>query len=223
VRLHSEKDPHMAHDSTGVLPSPATGAALEAHTFAILAALVERQKAMPIALARMANDAEALAEVAARLVAVLRAGGKILVAGNGGSAAEAQHFAAELVGRFKRERAPWAALALTTDTSILTAVGNDYGYGEVFARQVAGLGKAGDAFLAYSTSGESENLLRAATVAHERGMGVFAVTGARTSSLARRADVTIRVPLSDTALTQELQMAVTHVLCDIVEGALAET
>jgi D-sedoheptulose 7-phosphate isomerase len=219
VRLHSEKDSHMAHDSTGVLPSPDMDATLPFD--AVVAALDERRRALPTALARMASEAEALAEVAMRLVATLHAGGKILVAGNGGSAAEAQHFAAELVGRFKRERVPWAALALTTDTSILTAVGNDYGYAEVFARQVAGLGAAGDAFLAYSTSGESKNLIRAAMVAREQGMAVFAVTGARMSSLARLADVTIRVPLTDTALTQELQMAVTHVLCDIVECALA--
>lgn len=210
----------MAHDSTGVLPAPDTLAPVPVG--AVLAALVERQKALPAALGRMAREAETLAEVAARLVAILRAGGKILVAGNGGSAAEAQHFAAELVGRFKRERAPWAALALTTDTSILTAVGNDYGYAEVFARQVAGLGARGDAFLAYSTSGESENLLRAAKVARKQGMTVFAVTGGRTSSLARLADVTIRAPLTDTALTQEVHMAVTHILCDIVERALAE-
>lgn len=210
----------MTHDATGVLAAPETLTPLPVD--AILAALGERQAALPSALARMTSGAEALAKVAARLVATLRAGGKILIAGNGGSAAEAQHFAAELVGRFKRERAPWAALALTTDTSILTAVGNDYGYAEVFARQVAGLGAPGDAFLAYSTSGESENLLRAARAARKRGMAVFAITGARASSLARLADVAIRIPVSDTALAQELHMAVTHILCDIIERALAE-
>jgi D-sedoheptulose 7-phosphate isomerase len=210
----------VAHDATGVLAAPETLTPLPVD--AVLAALGERQAALPGALARMSSRAETLAEVAARLVATVRAGGKILIAGNGGSAAEAQHFAAELVGRFKRERAPLAALALTTDTSILTAVGNDYGYAEVFARQVAGLGAPGDAFLAYSTSGESENLLRAARVARKRGMAIFAVTGARASSLARLADVAIRIPLSDTALTQELHMAVTHILCDIIERALAE-
>jgi D-sedoheptulose 7-phosphate isomerase len=222
VHLHSEKVSHMAHDSTGVLTSPDTRDPIAEATSATLAALVDRQKLLPAALARMASEANALAEIAARLVALLLAGGKVLIAGNGGSAAEAQHFAAELVGRYKRERAPWAALSLTTDTSILTAVGNDYGYAEVFARQVGGLGMAGDALLAYSTSGESENLLRAAKVAHERGIAVFAVIGARTSSLARLADITCRVPMSNTALTQELQMAVTHILCDIVERALAE-
>jgi D-sedoheptulose 7-phosphate isomerase len=145
----------------------------------------------------------------------------VLVAGNGGSAAEAQHFAAELVGRFKRERAPYAVLSLTTDTALLTAVANDYGYTDVFARQVRALGQPGDLLVAFSTSGESENLVRAATAARRHGMAVAAVTGGRPSRLERLADVTVRVPVVDTAVAQELHMAVTHILCDIVESELA--
>ena len=118
--------------------------------------------------------------------------------------------------------APYAVLALTTDTSILTAVANDYGYAEVFARQVRAFGRPGDVLLAFSTSGESENLLRAAVACHERGGAVVAVTGERSSRLSRLADVTVRVPVTDTATTQELHMAVTHVLCDILEAELAE-
>src|SRR5215470_15763267 len=116
------------------------------------------------ALAQFKTRAALITEVTTRLIETLRSGHKVLVAGNGGSAAEAQHFAAELVGRFKRERAPYAVLSLTTDTSILTAVANDYGYRDVFARQVHALGQPGDLFIAFSTSGESENLLRAAIV-----------------------------------------------------------
>jgi len=162
-----------------------------------------------------------LTEVAARLIETLRTGHKVLVAGNGGSAAEAQHFAAELVGRFKRERAPYAVLSLTTDTSILTAVANDYGYQDVFARQVLAFGQPGDMLVAFSTSGESENLLRAATAAQHCMMAIIAVTGDRPSRLECLADVTVRVPTVDTAITQELHMIVTHILCDIAESELA--
>jgi D-sedoheptulose 7-phosphate isomerase len=184
-------------------------------------ALADRRRVMDAALGELAGRAMAVAGAAARIVATLRAGHKVLAAGNGGSAAEAQHFAAELVGRFKRERAPYAALALTTDTAILTAVANDYGYQDVFARQVLGLGQPGDLLIAFSTSGESENLVRAASAARARGMTVIAVTGDRSSRLERAADLTVRVPVTDTATAQELHMAITHVLCDIVELELA--
>src|SRR5947209_20629823 len=119
--------------------------------------------ALDIALSQLTTRATTLLEVATRLVETLHRGRKVLVAGNGGSAAEAQHFATELVGRFKRERAPYAVLSLATDTSILTAVANDYGYQNVFARQVLALGQPGDLLIAFSTSGESENLICAAT------------------------------------------------------------
>src|SRR5579885_2117366 len=124
--------------------------------------LALRRRVLDDALLQFAARAQALAQIAKLLVGTLRAGHKVLVAGNGGSAAEAQHFAAELVGRFKRERLPYAVIALTTDSSILTSVANDYGYEHVFSRQVAALGQPGDLLLAFSTSGASPNVIRAA-------------------------------------------------------------
>jgi D-sedoheptulose 7-phosphate isomerase len=187
----------------------------------VVHSLACRRTILDDALAQFVTRAEALAEVATRLVETLRTGHKVLVAGNGGSAAEAQHFAAELVGRFKRERAPYAVLSLTTDTSILTAVANDYGYAEVFARQVHGFGQAGDLLLVFSTSGESENLVRAALAAQQCLMTVVAITGDHSSRLEHVADITVRVPVVDTAIAQELHMMVTHILCDITESELA--
>jgi len=188
----------------------------------VVGMLARRRVMLDDALAQFATRAEALAEVATRLVETLRTGHKVLVAGNGGSAAEAQHFAAELVGRFKRERAPYAVLSLTTDTSILTAVANDYGYAEVFARQVRGFGECGDLLVLFSTSGESENLVRAATAAQQCLMSVAAITGDRSSRLEHIANVTVRVPVVDTAIAQELHMVVIHILCDITESELAQ-
>ncbi len=187
----------------------------------IVDALVQRRAALGQAIDRLMRRSADLAEAATRLVTTLQAGHKVLVAGNGGSAAEAQHFAAELVGRFKRERAPYAVLSLATDTAVLTAVANDYGYADVFARQVRALGAPGDLLVAFSTSGESENLVRAAAAARERGVAVLAITGDRPSRLGRQADVTIRAPATDTAIVQEIHMTVTHILCDIAEATLA--
>lgn len=186
-------------------------------------AIADRRAALTNALAQLQADGAHLGEIAARLVATLSNSGKVLVAGNGGSAAEAQHFAAELVGRFKRERDPYAVLALTSDTAILTAIANDYGYEQIFARQVQALGQPGDLFVAFSSSGESENLVRAAQVAHERGMMVVALTCDRPNRLARLADMALRIPSVDTPVTQELHLVVTHILCDIVETELAST
>lgn len=201
-------------------PPIESAASLDCHE-AIVKALNCHQKTLDIALAQLKTRVAVFTEVAARLVETLRTGHKVLVAGNGGSAAEAQHFAAEFVGRFKRERSPYAVLSLTTDTSILTAVSNDYGYQDVFARQVNAFGQPGDMLIAFSTSGESENLVRAATAGRERFMTVVAVTGNRPSRLERLADVTVRVPVADTAIAQELHMIVTHILCDIAESELA--
>ena len=186
----------------------------------IVNALTWHRKMLDGALTQSIRQATIFTEVAARLIETLCTGHKVLVAGNGGSAAEAQHFAAELVGRFKRERSPYAVLSLTTDTSILTAIANDYGYQNVFARQVLALGQAGDMLIAFSTSGESENLVCAAAAARRCLMTVIAVTGDRPSRLGCLADVTVRVPVVDTAITQELHMVVTHILCDIVESEL---
>jgi D-sedoheptulose 7-phosphate isomerase len=188
---------------------------------AIINALTCRRTGLDAALAELMAWAMPLAEIAVLLVETVQTEHKVLVAGNGGSAAEAQHFAAEFVGRFKRERKPYAVLSLTTDTSILTAVSNDYGYQDVFARQVNAFGHPGDMLICFSTSGESENLVRAATVGRERLMLVVAVTGDRPSRLERLADLTVRVPVDDTALVQELHMMVTHILCDIAEAELA--
>ena len=188
----------------------------------VLSSLACRRVILNNALAQFATRAEALAEVATRLVETLRTGHKVLVAGNGGSAAEAQHFAAELVGRFKRERIAYAVHSLTTDTSILTAIANDYGYAEVFARQVQGLGQPGDLLLLFSTSGESENLIRAALMAQQCLVTVVAITGDHTSRLEHIADVTVRVPAVDAAVAQELHMMATHILCDVTESELAK-
>lgn len=188
---------------------------------AILTSLLDRRDTMASAFERLAADVGPLSRAAERLVSALATGHKALVAGNGGSAAEAQHFAAELVGRFKRERAAYAAIALTTDTSVLTAVANDYGYNEVFSRQIAGLGSAGDVFVAFSTSGESSNLIRACRTARQMHISTIAVIGSRPCALARLADVALAAPLADTATIQELHMAMTHILCDIVESELS--
>src|SRR5947209_14098856 len=186
----------------------------------IVNALTCRRVILDTALAQFIRRAEAVTEVATLLVETLRSGHKVLVAGNGGSAAEAQHFASELVGRFKRERAPYAVLSLTTDTSILTAIANDYGYQDIFARQVLALGQPDDMLIVFSTSGESENLLCAAAAAQQCLMTIIAITGDQPNRLECLADVTVHVPTVDTAITQELHMMVTHILCDIVESEL---
>lgn len=211
----------MAHEEWSVARAPGESSSAAQYAATVIAALMERRTALEAALAELQTRAQTLAEVADLLVRSLAGGGKVLAAGNGGSAAEAQHFAAELVGRFKRERGPYAALALTTDTAILTALANDYGYQHVFARQVCGLGCPGDVFIAISTSGESENLVRAAEAAGACGITAIGLTGERASRLERVCDLTIRVPTRDTAAAQELHMAVTHILCDIVEAELA--
>jgi D-sedoheptulose 7-phosphate isomerase len=149
-------------------------------------------------------------------------GGRLLVAGNGGSAAEAQHLAAELVGKLRDDRMPLSAIALCAETSSLTAIGNDYGYEAVFARQVEALGQPGDLLLLFSTSGESENLIRAALVGRQRGLRVVAITGAGPNRLARLADCAVLIPSTDTPLIQEVQMIATHLLCELVEVALAD-
>jgi D-sedoheptulose 7-phosphate isomerase len=200
---------------------PARLAASAEFDEAVLAALGERRTSLASALDCMRMHASSLSDGAALILRALRGGGRILIAGNGGSAAVAQHFATELVGRFKRERDAYSALALTADTAILTAIANDYGYEEVFARQVAAYGHFGDVLVAFSTSGESENLIRASCRASEQGIAVLAITGARPNRLAASANLAICVPVDDTPLAQELHMVVLHVLCDLVETSLA--
>ncbi len=187
----------------------------------IASALADRRAILDAALLQLMGRVDGLAEAAVRLVETLQTGHKVLIAGNGGSAAEAQHFAAELVGRFKRERVPYAVLSLTTDTSILTAVANDYGYHDVFARQVSALGQPGDLFIAFSTSGESENLVRALAAGRRSLLTTVAITGDRPNRMARLADVAVRVPAVASDIVQELHLAVLHILCDLVESKLA--
>jgi len=201
-----------AHDPSLAAPSDVREA--------VVGVLTERRDGLERALAALSARTDALAAAAATLVEALRAGHKVLIAGNGGSAAEAQHFAAELVGRFKREREPYAVIALTADTAVLTAVANDYGYADVFARQVAALACPGDVLLLFSTSGESENVVRAAQMGRQRGMGVVAITGTGGCRLHYLADVVVEAGDGDAAAVQEMHVIVTHVLCDIVESTL---
>jgi D-sedoheptulose 7-phosphate isomerase len=150
-------------------------------------------------------------------------GNKILACGNGGSAGDAQHFAAELVGRFERERFPLPGIALTTDTSIITAVGNDYSFNEIFSKQVQAFGQAGDILLAISTSGNSGNVLAAVEAALEREMRVVAMTGKDGGKMAQMltdADVHINVPHSRTARIQEVHLVAIHSICDGLDVAL---
>jgi D-sedoheptulose 7-phosphate isomerase len=163
-------------------------------------------------------------ERAARVVAdALAAGGQVLFCGNGGSAADAQHLAAELVGRLAKERPAYRAVALTTDSSVLTAVGNDYGYAEVFARQVEGLGRRGDVLVAISTSGRSENVLRAAAAAKQAGLAVIALLGPVHSPLDATADVALHVDGELAGLVQQGHITVGHAICMWVEARLAGT
>ena len=157
------------------------------------------------------------------LVTALKNNNKVLVCGNGGSAADAQHFAAELVCRFECERPSLPSIALTTDSSLLTAISNDYSYKEVFARQVSGLGQTGDVLIAISTSGNSENVIRAVEVAHEKQMSIIALTARDGGLLAKqlnKQDVEIRVPTDSTARTQEVHILALHCLCDQIDAQL---
>lgn len=175
------------------------------------------------ALAQLVPDIAAAAQLMANS---LQAGGKLLACGNGGSAGDAQHFAAELVGRFERERPGLAAIALTTDSSILTAVGNDYGYQRVFSQQVQALGNTGDVLLAISTSGNSGNVITAIEAAHQAGVNVVALTGrdgGKIASLLGADDLEIRVPSQVTARIQEVHLLVIHCLCDAIDETLFPT
>lgn len=173
------------------------------------------------------RSADALAsdivEAAALMTTALSAGGKILACGNGGSAGDAQHFSAELLNRFELERPPLAAVALTTDSSTLTAVANDYAYDEIFAKQVLGLGREGDVLLAISTSGNSNNVARAVDAAHEQGLRIVALSGrdgGRIATLLRDTDIELRVPAERTARIQEVHLVLIHCLCDLIDAEL---
>lgn len=170
--------------------------------------------------AAMAELAPGIATAADILTAALRAGGKVLSCGNGGSAGDSQHFSSEMLNRYELERPGLPAIALTTDTSTLTSIANDYDYSQVFSRQVFALGNSGDVLLAISTSGNSANILAAVAAAHDRDMHVIALTGSgggRVRSMLTTQDVEICVPAVSTARIQEVHLLVIHCLCDLVD------
>lgn len=166
---------------------------------------------------------EPITTAASAMVECLLAEGKILSCGNGGSAGDAQHFSSEMLNRFERERPPLPAIALSTDTSTLTSIANDYSYTEVFSKQVRALGREGDLLLAISTSGNSPNVLEAIKTAHQRGMRVVALTGkngGRMRELLRDTDIEICVPSDVTARIQEVHLLAIHCLCDLIDTHL---
>ncbi|MCD6732395.1 MAG: phosphoheptose isomerase [Burkholderiaceae bacterium] len=173
--------------------------------------------------AAAAQLAGPIAQAVEMLTAALAADRKLLICGNGGSAADSQHMAAELVGRFERERPELAAIALSTDTSALTAIANDYGFEQVFAKQVRALGREGDVLVAISTSGESANVLAAVHAAHERGLAVVALTGrggGRVGAALQGSDIHLCAPHERTARIQELHLLIIHCLCDGIDASL---
>ena len=187
----------------------------------VAAALLDRARALSTVLSLVATNSQQVARAAAIIVEAIATGHLVMVCGNGGSAAEAQHLAGELVGRFRRDREPWPVLALTTDAAVLTAVANDYGYDTVFARQVAAFGHRGDVLVGISTSGESPNVVNAACQTRDRGMFVIALTGREPTRLGLFSDVAIAVPATETALVQEVHTVLVHLISEIVECRLA--
>ncbi len=169
--------------------------------------------------------AEPTAQAAELMLQCLMNDGKILACGNGGSAADAQHFAAEMTGRFEKERMELAAVALTTDTSALTAIGNDYGFEHVFSKQVRALGRPGDVLIGISTSGNSGNIITAIEAAHERDMHVIAFTGrdgGKIAAMLKDNDILLNVPHPRTARIQEVHILLIHALCDCIDSMLLE-
>ena len=169
-------------------------------------------------ISELPEDISALVDAT---LATLRGGGKILFCGNGGSAADAQHLAAEYVVRFSRDRRPLAAIALTTDSSILTAAGNDFGFEAVFERQVQALARPGDLLILHSTSGNSDNLVRAARAARALEIRTCALLARDGGALRSEVDLALVVPTDSTARAQELHLTIGHIVCDLVEEALA--
>ncbi|WP_018993496.1 MULTISPECIES: D-sedoheptulose 7-phosphate isomerase [unclassified Thioalkalivibrio] len=185
--------------------------------------IIEELTAASRLFGRLAEDRAFVAEVETvgqRWLQCIRDGGKVLLAGNGGSAADAQHIAAEIVCRYRAVRPGAAAIALTTDTSVLTAIGNDFGYEHVFSRQVEALGQPGDVFVGISTSGHSPNVLEAIGMARKRGLVTVALTGEKGLPETHPADHVLRVPDAATARVQEVHGLIGHLLCGIVEDAL---
>jgi D-sedoheptulose 7-phosphate isomerase len=178
---------------------------------------LEESRTVLDAAANSQEFRDAIREIAAVWSACLKAGGKIMLAGNGGSAGDAQHIAGELVSRLNYDRAPVAGIALTTDTSILTAIGNDYGYDQVFARQVRGLGRSGDVFVGISTSGRSPNVLEALTAAREIGVTTVGFSGLSGGTMVSFCDHLLRVPSDRTPMIQQIHITAAHIICGLVE------
>ncbi len=163
---------------------------------------------------------ENILDAANKVIASYHASGKVLLIGNGGSAADAQHIATELVGRFQTERKALPAIALTTDSSVLTALANDYGYDTVFSRQLEALGKAGDVLIAITTSGISPNIVKAIETARSIGITVIALTGEGGGNVSNKADISIEVPSANTQRVQEAHITIGHIICHLVEKEL---
>jgi D-sedoheptulose 7-phosphate isomerase len=168
----------------------------------------------------LAQLSEPISNAGRMLTKTIEKGKKILVCGNGGSASDAQHFAAEIVGRFTRERSAWPAVALNTDTSLITAIANDYGYNDVFARQVEALGVSGDILIGISTSGNSKNVIQAAVQARAKRMQTIALVGNKGGSLIEHADISIIVPSEVTARIQEVHIFILHFWAEMIESTI---
>ena len=171
---------------------------------------------------RLAEISKPVMDAGQQMIESLRKGGKLLICGNGGSAADSQHFAAEVVGRFARERRPWPAIALNTDTAVITAVANDYAFKDIFARQVQGIGSRGDILIGLSTSGKSENIIRAVETARENHIETIALTGEPGGELSKLADLVIHAPSSRTPRIQELHAFILHFWAEMLENALRD-
>jgi D-sedoheptulose 7-phosphate isomerase len=180
----------------------------------------DRSRGLLEAVTRNGEFLAVVSAISDHIVRTLRADGKLLFAGNGGSAADAQHLAAEFLSRFAMDRHPLPAIALTTDTSVLTAIGNDYGYEYVFERQLRGLGRKGDAFIAISTSGRSANVLAALKAAREIGVVTIGFSGQNSAEMRRLCDLFLAAPSSETALVQQIHLTAYHAICGIVEHEL---
>lgn len=185
----------------------------------IQAEVADTQRLM-LAMSESSALLDCVASAATICIEALQNGGKILLAGNGGSAADAQHIAGELVSRFAFDRPGLPAIALTTDTSILTAIGNDYGYEELFARQIQALGRPGDVLIAYSTSGSSPNIIRALETAATAGLRTVGLTGSRKGRMVELCDLCLEVPSPNTPKIQEGHLVIGHVLCGLIEDAM---
>lgn len=167
---------------------------------------------------KLTHQADTIEQIANVWIEALKNGNKVIFCGNGGSAADSQHLAAELMGRYKFDRLPMPAMSLTVDTSALTAIGNDYGYDKVFSRQLKGIGKSGDALVGISTSGNSRNIIDAYRVAKEKGITTIAFTGQKGGEMKKIADICLNVPSETTNNIQEMHIACGHIICGIVEN-----